>query len=203
MAETQENQNRLAFAIIRHGLAKRFALTFLTLPGVGDSTNRLLFFFFLLAIACVSMFVSDGAAVAMAQLEALTGSGIGWFSWMMVGVPIFATLLVCNHFVLRFFFGPDVGTIPGGRDFLLGKKAKLGKMSTGEKCELTIFIMMAALFILPSLLSDILGEESAVAVWVSDAISIWMVPASAMGIVVEIIMIAVAGTYCLIFAPFL
>ena len=30
-----------------------------------------------------------------------------------------------------------------------------------------------------------------------------MVPASAMGIVVEIIMIAVAGTYCLIFAPFL
>ena len=108
MAETQENQNRLTFAIIRHGLAKRFALTFLTLPGVGDSTNRLLFFFFLLAIACVSMFVSDGAAVAMAQLEALTGSGIGWFSWMMVGVPIFATLLVCNHFVPRFFFGPDV-----------------------------------------------------------------------------------------------
>ena len=52
-----------AFAIIRHGLAKRFALTFLTLPGVGDSTNRLLFF--LLAIACVSMFVSDGSAVAI------------------------------------------------------------------------------------------------------------------------------------------
>ena len=170
MAETQENQNRLAFAIIRHGLAKRFALTFLTLPGVGDSTNRLLFF--LLAIACVSMFVSDGAAVAMAQLDSHDGlSELAWFSWMMVGVPIFATLLVCNHFVPRFFFGPDVGTIPGGRDFLLGEKTKLGKMSTGEKCELTIFIMMAALFILPSLLPDILGEESAVAVWVSDAIS--------------------------------
>ena len=54
----------LAFAIIRHGLAKRFALTFLTLPGVGDSTNRLLFFF-LLALACVSMYVSDGSAVAI------------------------------------------------------------------------------------------------------------------------------------------
>ena len=116
------------------------------------------------------------SAVAMAQLEALTGSGIGWFSWMMVGVPIFATLLVCNYFVLRFFFGPEVGTIPGGRDFLLGEKAKLGKMSTGEKCELTIVIIMAALFILPPMLPDIPGEKSAVAVWVSDAISIRMVP---------------------------
>ncbi len=223
----------LAFAIIRHGLAKRFALSFLTLPGVGDSTNRLLFFF-LLATACVSMFVSDGSAVAimipiglsihayittltrqggssneaprlrafialgtlyaavsggiatmigmphsavaMAQLEALTGSGIGWFSWMMVGVPIFATLLVCNFFVLRFFFRPEVGTIPGGRDFLLAEKAKLGNMSTGEKSVLTIFIVMAALFIFPPLLPGILGEDNALAAWLSNAISIWMVP---------------------------
>lgn len=47
----------LAFALIKHGLAKRFALAFLTLPDIGDSTGRLLFFF-MLATACVSMFVS-------------------------------------------------------------------------------------------------------------------------------------------------
>ncbi len=223
----------LAFAIIKHGLAKRFALAFLTLPVIGDSTDRLLFFF-MLATACVSMFVSDGSAVAimipiglsihayivtlsgpgaseseaprlraflalgtlyaavsggiatmigmphsavaMAQLEALTGQGIGWFSWMMVGVPIFATLLVCNFFLLRFFFKPEVSTIPGGREFLLGERKGLGKMSVGEKNVLLIFLVMAALFILPPFLPSLLGEDNAVALWVDETISIWMVP---------------------------
>ena len=223
----------LALAIIKHGLAKRFALTFLTLRGVGDSTNRLLFIF-MLATSCVSMFVSDGSAVAimipiglsiytyitslngqdasaieaprlraffalgtlyaavsggiatmigmphsavaMAQLEALTGRGIGWFSWMMVGVPIFATLLVCNFFLLQYFCKPEIKTIPGGRDFLLSEKQKLGKMASGEKSVLIIFLIMAALFIIPPLLPEILGEENAFSLWLSGAISIWMVP---------------------------
>ncbi|MGE4657705.1 MAG: SLC13 family permease [Gammaproteobacteria bacterium] len=223
----------LALAVIKHGLAKRFALAFLTLPGVGDSTGRLLFVF-MLATACVSMFVSDGSAVAimipiglsihayivtlsrqnasgneaprlrafialgtlyaavsggiatmigmphsavaMAQLEALTGSSIGWFSWMMVGVPIFAVLLVCNYFLLRFFFKPEIGIIPGGRDFLLREQRKLGKMTSGEKSVLFIFLFMAMLFILPPLLPNILGEENAFSLWLSNAISIWVVP---------------------------
>ena len=223
----------LAFAVVRHGLAKRFALAFLTLLGVGDSTSRLLFFF-MLATACVSMFISDSStvaimmpiglsihayiqtftseggtnndapqlrafialgtlyaavsgsiatmigmphsAVAMAQLEALTGRGIGWFSWMMVGVPIAITLLVCNYFLLRYFFKPEVGAIPGGREILLGERSKLGKMSTGEKSVAVIFIIMVALFIVPSLLPAILGEDHAVSIWVDSAISIWMVP---------------------------
>jgi len=223
----------LAFALIKHGIAKRFALAFLTIPGIGDSTNRLLFFF-MLATACVSMFVSDGSAVAimlpiglsihayvmtlsgqdlsenngprlrtffalgtlyaavsggiatlvgmphsavaMDQLETLTGREIGWFTWMSLGVPIFATLLVCNYFLLRFFFKPEVNSIPGGRDFLFEERRKLGRMSLGEKSVLTIFLMMAALFVIPSLLPGILGEENTFSIWVDNAISIWMVP---------------------------
>ena len=223
----------LAFALIKHGIAKRFALAFLTIPGIGDSTSRLLFFF-MLATACVSMFVSDGSAVAimlpiglsihayimtlsgqdisenngprlrtffalgtlyaavsggiatlvgmphsavaMDQLETLTGREIGWFTWMSLGVPIFATLLVCNYFLLRFFFKPEVESIPGGRDFLFEERRKLGRMSLGEKSVLSIFLTMAALFVIPSLLPGILGEENAFSIWVDNAISIWMVP---------------------------
>ena len=223
----------LALALIKHGLAKRFALTFLTIPGVGESTNRLLFFF-MLATAFVSMFVSDGSAVAimlpiglsihayimslggqshspnegpqlrtffalgtlyaavsggigtmigmphsavaMAQLETLTGGGIGWFTWMQLGLPISATLLVCNYFLLRGFFKPEVASIPGGRDFLMNERDGLGKMSLGEINVLVIFLVMAALFVFPPILPDLLGEENAFVLWVDNSISIWMVP---------------------------
>ena len=223
----------LALALIKHGLAKRVALAFLTIPGVGDSTNRLLFFF-MLATGFVSMFVSDGSAVAimlpiglsvhayimslgdqsgasnagpqlrtffalgtlyaavsggigtmigmphsavaMAQLETLTGGGIGWFTWMQLGFPISATLLVCNYFLLRGFFKPEVVAIPGGRDFLIEERKKLGPMSLGEKSVLVIFVMMVTLFVVPPILPEILGAENAFVVWVDDSISIWMVP---------------------------
>ena len=223
----------LALALIKHGLARRFALAFLTIPGVGDSTYRLLFFF-MLATACVSMFVSDGSAVAimlpiglsihayimtlshrgessddgpqlrtffalgtlyaavsggvatmigmphsavaMAQLETLTGREIGWFTWMQLGVPIFATLLVCNFLLLRLFFRPEVRTIPGGREFLAEERRKLGRMSLGEKSVLAIFLVMVVLFAVPPLLPDILGQQNSFVVWLDDAISIWMVP---------------------------
>ena len=73
------------------------------------------------------------SAVALAQLEVITDMTIGWFSLMMVGAPIFATLLVCYFFLLRFFCKPEITTICGGREFLLGEREKLGKMSSAER----------------------------------------------------------------------
>ena len=54
----------LGFAIEKHGLAKRFALFFLTLPGVASNTGRLLFFF-MLVTACISTLLSDASSIAM------------------------------------------------------------------------------------------------------------------------------------------
>ena len=54
----------MGYAIEKHGLAERFALGFLALPGVGSRTYRLTFAYMLM-VGIVSMFVSDAATVAM------------------------------------------------------------------------------------------------------------------------------------------
>ena len=54
----------LGYAMQKHGLAKRFSLWFLGLPGVAGSTPRLVFVY-MLTTALVSMFVSDTATVAL------------------------------------------------------------------------------------------------------------------------------------------
>jgi len=54
----------MGYAIEKHGLAHRFALAFLALPGVGSRASRLLFTYMLM-IGLMSTVVSDAAAVAM------------------------------------------------------------------------------------------------------------------------------------------
>jgi len=54
----------MGYAIEKHGLAHRFALAFLALPGVGNKASRLLFTYMLM-IGVMSTVVSDAAAVAM------------------------------------------------------------------------------------------------------------------------------------------
>ena len=54
----------MGYAIEKHGLAHRFALGFLALPGVGSKSSRLLFTYMVM-IGVMSMVISDAAAVAM------------------------------------------------------------------------------------------------------------------------------------------
>ncbi len=246
-----------AYAIQKHGLAKRFALFFLAIPGVASSTYRLLFFY-MLATAMVSWFVSDASAIALmmplalslqthvrtltapassgaqataraaaagnpaqplaagapaqertrnlatffalgtlyaavaggiatmagmphnavavAQLETITGRTIGWFTWMMVGVPTFITLLVGFYLLLLYFFKPEVERIPGGEELVREERKKLGKMKLGEKSVLGVFFVLAALFTLPPLLPNILGSQHPVCLWLDKVMSIWIVP---------------------------
>lgn len=54
----------MGYAMQRHGLAKRFALWFLSRRAVGNDTHRLVFGF-MLVTALVSIFISNAATVAM------------------------------------------------------------------------------------------------------------------------------------------
>jgi sodium-dependent dicarboxylate transporter 2/3/5 len=54
----------MGYAIEKHGLAQRIALGFLSLPGVGGRTSRLMFAYMAIT-GVISMFVSDAATVAM------------------------------------------------------------------------------------------------------------------------------------------
>lgn len=54
----------MGYALDRHGLARRFALWFMSLPGVGGHSARLAFVY-MLVTGLISMVVSDAATVAM------------------------------------------------------------------------------------------------------------------------------------------
>ncbi len=139
--------------------------------------------FFALGALCAAEAGGDGTisglphnALAVAVGTNLTGRTIGWFEWMMVGVPLLITMLVTYYLILRFFFPPEFSTIPGGKEFIERERAKLGKMSRGEVNVLITFVCMVTLFMLPPMLSLLLGEGHALSVYLRASLPIWVVP---------------------------
>jgi sodium-dependent dicarboxylate transporter 2/3/5 len=115
-------------------------------------------------------------AVSMALLGKLAGETIGWFEWMMVGVPLMLVLLVTFYLFLRFFFPPEITSIPGGEAFVRGERTKLGPLSRGEKNVLVAFFAMVVLFVLPSFTGLALGDAHPVATQLRTSLPIWIVP---------------------------
>ena len=221
----------MGYAMGRHGLAKRFALWFMSLQWVNGSANRTAFGF-MLVTALISMMLSDAATVAVmipvavslvafirtvqpqegqgksnfgaflalgalygsvaggtatiagiphnalsvALLERLNGRSLGWFEWMLAGIPVFVVLLLVFYFVLRFFLPPEFKVVPGGVEFLRQERLKLGPLSAGERSTLFVFVMMVTLFVLPALFGLTLGAANPVTVWASRALNLYVVP---------------------------
>ncbi len=221
----------LGYALERHGLARRFAVWFMSLPAVGGNANRVAFAF-MLVTGLVSAVVSDAATVAMMMpvgvsvvafarsvvktppgqksdfgaflalgalygavaggtatiagiphnklsvdlLERFTGRALGWFEWMMVGVPIFLVTLLALFFILRLFIRPEFTHIPGGEEFLRNQKNEMGKLKPGERATLFCFGMMVLLFTLPTFLQFGLGLDHPVTKWANMGLSLNVVP---------------------------
>lgn len=221
----------LGYAMEKHGLARRFALWFLSHRGVAGSTNQLTARY-MFGAACVSSVVSDAAVVAMmmpigmslfsyvrsatgvgavgrsnlgaflalgtlygsqaggvatiagiphnavslALLEKLDGRTIGFFQWMMVGVPLMLTLLVTFWLFLRYFFPPEIKAIPGGEAFIRAERAKLGPLSRAEVNVLIVFAAMVILFTAPSISGLVLGDTSPTAQAIQRSLPVWIVP---------------------------
>jgi sodium-dependent dicarboxylate transporter 2/3/5 len=229
----------MGYAIEKHGLARRIALAFLALPGVGSKAHRLTFTYMLM-VGVVSMFVSDAATVAMmipigmsvvrhvrrvtagspdaelgglpnlaafitlgtlyaavaggtatmmgvphngvaiSMLERFTGRQLGFFEWMVVGVPVFLALLVTFFVTLWALSRPELRDLPGGEAFLRAERAKLGPLRSNELRVLFVFAVMVLLFVLPTIVSLALGGAHPVIAAVNRALSIWVVPPAVM-----------------------
>ncbi|WP_209310825.1 SLC13 family permease [Streptomyces spiramenti] len=74
---------------------------------------------------------------------------IGFFQWMMFGVPLSLTFLVLIWLVLtRLVFRPEIKEIPGGREMIEERRRELGPMSFAEKMVLVVFVSAALAWVL-------------------------------------------------------
>ena len=115
-------------------------------------------------------------AIAVAILEQVTGRRLGFFEWMIVGIPVCLAMLVAFYALLWVFVPPEMRTLPSGEAFLQAERARLGPMRANERRVLLVFAMMVALFTLPTLLDIALGSDHPATLWSERALPVWVVP---------------------------
>jgi sodium-dependent dicarboxylate transporter 2/3/5 len=114
--------------------------------------------------------------VAIASLERITGRQLGFFEWMLVGVPVFLAVLVAFFLCLWMMARPEVDELAGGEAFLRSERAKLGSLRPNERRVLFVFGVMVLLFVLPALTGVALGSQHEIARAVNRALNIYVVP---------------------------
>src|SRR5262245_38574963 len=72
-------------------------------------------------------------AISVAVLQQTTGRQLGFFEWMVAGVPVFLVLLVAFYVTLWITVPPEMRNIPSGEAFLRAERVKLGPMRANER----------------------------------------------------------------------
>src|SRR5688572_12885204 len=119
-------------------------------------------------------------AISVSMLEQFTGRQLGFFEWMIAGVPVFVTLLIAFYALLWMLVRPEIEEIPSGEAFLRAERAKLGTLRSNEKRVVFVFAVMVTLFTLPAFVGLALGAEHAVVERMNRALPVWVVPPAIM-----------------------
>jgi sodium-dependent dicarboxylate transporter 2/3/5 len=114
------------------------------------------------------------------MLAKFTGRQLGFFEWMLVGVPVFLALLVTFYAVLWMLARPEMEDLPSGEAFLRAERTKLGSLRSNEKRVLFVFAVMVILFTLPALAALALGPQHEIARSINGALPIYVVPPAVM-----------------------
>ena len=118
--------------------------------------------------------------IAIATLQKITGRQLGFFEWMMVGVPVFLALLVTFFACLWMMARPEMQDLPGGEAFLRAERAKLGPLRPNERRVMLVFVAMVLMFILPAIAALVLGSQHEVARAIGRTLNIYVVPPAIM-----------------------
>lgn len=100
--------------------------------------------------------------VLAGAVQRTLGMEIGFFRWMLFGVPVAITLLViCWVVMTRWVYPVRLGDIPGGKDLIRGELARLGRTTRGEWTVLIVFALTAAAWVLREPLLRLPGVREA------------------------------------------
>ncbi|MGE3840193.1 MAG: SLC13 family permease [Vicinamibacterales bacterium] len=119
-------------------------------------------------------------AIAISLLARLAQRQLGFFEWMIIGMPLFVALLVASYVVLWVMTPPELRELPHGEAFLRHEREKLGPLRPAERRVFGVFVTMVVLFVLPTVATLLLGPRHPLAAWVTRAVPFWIVPPTAM-----------------------
>jgi sodium-dependent dicarboxylate transporter 2/3/5 len=125
-------------------------------------------------------------AIVAGYAAAELGRTIGFFEWMMVGLPLALVFILIGWVLMtRVLYPFDVAEIPGGRQMIEDEITKLGPLSQGEKMVLAVFASAAFLWVVPGVLASIpgmgeqlgpLGQLNDTAIAVAAGIAMFVLP---------------------------
>ena len=118
-------------------------------------------------------------AMLAAFMQETYGTEIDFSRWMLVGLPLSAMMLPLAWIILtRFAFKVDFKTSDEGKAVLRQMKDELGAMTVPEKRVATVFILMAATWVLRPLLVTLPGlsalDDSGIAM--AGGIALFLIP---------------------------
>lgn len=102
---------------------------------------------------------------------------IGFFEWMLLGVPLAVVALPIMLLVLtRIVYPVRITTIPGGRDYIRSSLSSLGPMQRGEKLVAVVFTATALLWMTRPLIEQIIPGLSDAGIAVGMALVLFVLP---------------------------
>ncbi|KPK38852.1 MAG: anion transporter [Gammaproteobacteria bacterium SG8_47] len=119
-------------------------------------------------------------AILAGVVERLYGFTIGFAAWMAFGLPLAAVMLaIAWIYLVRFVYAGTTLTLTGASELVAREIAALGAMSREEKWILTIFSMVALLWIIRGFLDlRFLGMASDATIAIAGALLLFMIPSN-------------------------
>ena len=107
------------------------------------------------------------------------GIEIGFLQWMLIGLPLVIVSLPAVYLMLtKVLFPIKRTTLEGGSDLIKKELKEIGKTTLPEKMVLSVFILVATLWITRPLLEGIIPNISDTGIAIFGAILIFLLPAN-------------------------
>ncbi|CAN5301168.1 hypothetical protein BH24ACT19_BH24ACT19_06810 [soil metagenome] len=98
--------------------------------------------------------------IGIGFIENQIGTTITFFQWTITALPIVLLMFIALCFILIALNRPEVRRISGAGEYVEEERRKLGGISAGERNTLVAFGVAVTLWILPGLVSLLLGHDS-------------------------------------------
>jgi solute carrier family 13 (sodium-dependent dicarboxylate transporter), member 2/3/5 len=99
--------------------------------------------------------------IGIGFIRTLVGVVIPFFSWMLVGVPIFLVLFTFLYMYLNRVAPAGIRELPSGAELIRRERERLGSWTRGQRSVAIAFTVTVSLWILPGVVAIVAGEGSA------------------------------------------